>query len=264
LALALETGQDRLESAAPHAGAGLERTCIVTREARGPETLIRFVLGPDHDVVPDLKCKLPGRGVWVGLSKTLVAQAVKKQLFSRGLREKAVASPDLPDLVETLLARDAAQGLALANKAGLVATGFAKVEAAIASGKIAALVHARDGAADGKRKLRQALRRRFGQGLQKTPSPPEFEILTIDEMDAALGRGNVVHATIGSGPAAKVFLASARRLALYRGDDDKFGPEGGADLTANEAIGQDSEASGATGRDEAGRDRPPGEISWDA
>lgn len=193
-----------------------------------------------------------------------MAQAVKKQLFSRGLREKAVASPDLPDLVETLLARDAAQGLALANKAGLVVTGFAKVEAAIASGKIAALVHARDGAPDGKRKLRQALRRRFGQGSQKMPAPPEFEILTIDEMDSALGRGNVVHVALQQGPAAKVFLASARRLALYRGDDDKSGPEKGADLTANEAFGQDSEASGATGRDGAGRDRPLGEISWDA
>ena len=257
--MTLETGQDRLEPAAPLAGAGPERSCIVTRTTAAPEKLIRFVLGPDHAVVPDLKRKLPGRGVWVGLSKILVAQAVKKQLFSRGLREKAVASPDLPDLIETLLARDAAQGLALANKAGLVTTGFAKVEAAIVSGKIAALVHARDGAADGKRKLRQALRRRFG-----AEAPPEFEVLTIDEMDSALGRGNVVHAAIGAGPAAKVFLASARRLALYRGDDDKDGPERGADLTANEAFGQDSEASDATGRDEAAHDRPPGEISWDA
>jgi uncharacterized protein len=259
LDLALETGQDHREPAAPETGAGPERTCIVTRETRAPEDLIRFVLGPDDAVVPDLKRKLPGRGVWVGLSKNLVAQAVKKQLFSRGLREKAVASSDLPDLVETLLTRDAAQGLALVNKAGLVTTGFAKVEAAIASGKIAALVHARDGAADGKRKLRQALRRRFGMQL-----PLEFEILTIEEMDSALGRGNVVHAAIGVGPAAKVFLASARRLALYRGDDDKGGSDGGVDLTANEAFGQDSETSGATGRDETAQDRPAGDISWDA
>ncbi len=257
--MALETGQDRREPAAPLAGAGPERSCIVTRETRAPEDLIRFVLGPDRAVVPDLKRKLPGRGVWVGLSRALVAQAVKKQLFSRGLRDKAIASPDLPDLIETLLARDAAQGLALANKAGLVATGFAKVEAAIASGKIAALVHARDGAADGKRKLRQALRRRFGDR-----TPPDFEILTIDEMDSALGRGNVVHAALQQGAAAKVFLASARRLALYRGDDDKSGSERGADLTANEAFGQDCEASGAAGRDGAGGDRPPGEISRDA
>ena len=143
---------------------------VVTRQIRAPDELIRFVLGPDNAVVPDLKRKLPGRGVWVGLSRALVAQAVKKQLFSRGLRQKASASPDLPDLIETLLRRDAAQGLALANKAGLVTTGFAKVESAIASGKIAALVHAVDGAPDGKRKLRQALRRRFGDQM-----PPDFE-----------------------------------------------------------------------------------------
>jgi uncharacterized protein len=257
--LALKTGQDRREQAAPLAGAGPERTCVVTRKTRAPEQLIRFVLGPDHSVVPDLKRKLPGRGVWVGLSRNLVAQAVKKQLFSRGLREKAVAAPDLPDLVEALLARDAAQGLALANKAGLVVSGFAKVEAAIASGKIVALVHARDGSGEGKRKLGQALRRRFGPG-----SPPEFDILTIDEMDSALGRGNVVHAAIQQGPAAKVFLASARRLALYRGDGENDACEGGENLTRDEALEQDNGRSGANGRDNNGLAGPANEISWDA
>jgi predicted RNA-binding protein YlxR (DUF448 family) len=253
--LALETKQDVCEpAAAPLAGeAAPERTCIVTRQHRAPEELIRFVLGPDHAVVPDLKRKLPGRGVWVGLSRDLVAQAVRKQLFSRGLKEKAIASPDLPELIETLLRRDAAQGLALANKAGLITTGFAKVEAAIGSGKVAALIHARDGAADGKRKLRQALRRRFGEN-----APHEFDVLTTDEMDSALGRGNVVHALLGPGAAAKVFLASARRLALYRGDGEVEAPDGGLDLTKNGAPAQDCKAAGANGRDSNGR------ISWDA
>jgi uncharacterized protein len=241
-ALALETGQDlairpdasQVEAAAP------ERTCVVTRQQRAPDELIRFVLGPDHAVVPDLKHKLPGRGVWVGLSRDLVAQAVKKQLFARGLKDKAIAAPDLPGLIETLLTRDAMQGLALANKAGLATTGFAKVESVIASGKIAALIHARDGAEDGKRKMRQALRRRFGEHM-----PPEFEILTTEEMDSALGRGNVVHAAIGTGAAAKVFLASARRLALYRGDGEAEGPGRGRDLTVDVALQHDCEADGA-------------------
>ena len=88
-ALTLKTQQDPVDpAAAPDEGAAPERTCVVTRQIREPDELIRFVLGPDNAVVPDLKRKLPGRGVWVGLSEALVAQAVKKQLFSRGLQRE--------------------------------------------------------------------------------------------------------------------------------------------------------------------------------
>ena len=54
-----------------------ERRCIVTREVLYPDQLIRFVAGPDGEVVPDLKRKLPGRGVWVTAKRDLVQQAVK-------------------------------------------------------------------------------------------------------------------------------------------------------------------------------------------
>jgi predicted RNA-binding protein YlxR (DUF448 family) len=240
--LVLEAHQ-QLDDACDALPAGAERTCVVTRQTRPPEELIRFVLGPDHAVVPDLKRKLPGRGVWVGLSKTLVAQAVKKQAFARGLRDKAQASPDLPDLIERLLARDALQALSIANKAGLVTTGFAKVEAAIASGAVCALAHASDGAPDGKRKLGQSLRRKFGpEGL------PEVHAFTIDELDAALGRGNVVHAALGPGPAAKVFLASSRRLALYRGAEEAAAASAGTALTKDAALEQDFIAEGMNGQ----------------
>ena len=224
--------------------AGAERTCVVTREKHAPEELIRFVLGPDETVVPDIKRKLPGRGVWVGMSKTLVAQAAKKHLFSRGLRAKALASPDLPDLVERLLARDALQSLSMANKAGLVTTGFAKVEAMIGAGEVSALIHARDGKSDGKRKLGQALRRRFGP-----EGRPEVGVFLTEELDGALGRGNVVHAALGIGPAAKVFLASSRRIALYRGEDGAEPADAGIDLTKDEALEQDFKADGANGQE---------------
>ena len=223
--------------------AGAERTCVVSRQKHAPEDLIRFVLGPDNAVVPDLKRKLPGRGVWVSLSKKLVAQAVRKQIFARALRDRALAVADLPELIEKLLARDALQALSIANKAGLVTTGFAKVEAALASGAVSALVHARDGAPDGKRKLGQALRRRFGpEGL------PEIGAFTIDELDSALGRGNVVHAALGAGPVAKVFLASARRFALYRGDDETADASAELELTKDRALEQGFEAEGTNGQ----------------
>ncbi len=231
--------------ATPHGG--VERTCAVTRQTRRPDELIRFVLGPENAVVPDLKRKLPGRGVWVGLSKSLVAQAVKKQAFARALKEKVVASADLPDLVERLMRRDALQALSMANKVGLVTTGFAKVEAAINSGAVCALIHAEDGAADGKRKLGQVLRRKFGE-----ESRPEIGAFTVDELDAALGRGNVVHAALAPGSAAKVFLASSRRFAVYRGDEEAGAPSRGADLTksltTNMALEQDFNADGTNGQ----------------
>jgi predicted RNA-binding protein YlxR (DUF448 family) len=216
---------------------GTERSCVVTRQVKHPDALLRFVIGPEGDVVPDIKRKLPGRGVWVSLSNTLVAQAVKKQAFSRALKKKAVASADLPDLVDTLLRRDALQALSIANKAGLVITGFAKVEAAINAGAVSALIHASDGKADGKRKLGQALRRQFGPD-----SRPEIGVFEVDELDAALGRGNVVHAALGSGPAAKVFLASSHRFAVYRGGGEAESPGRGEDLTFNAALEQDSGA----------------------
>jgi hypothetical protein len=245
---------------------GTERSCVVTRQVKHPDALLRFVLGPEGVVVPDIKRKLPGRGVWVGLSKALVAQAVKKQAFSRALKEKVVAEADLPDLVETLLRRDALQALSIANKAGLVITGFAKVEASIVSGAVSALVHASDGKADGKRKLGQALRRQFGPD-----SRPEIGEFTVDELDAALGRGNVVHAALGSGPAAKVFLASSHRFAVYRGGGEVEAPERGKDLpiqdppvqdsaiqhlTSNAALEQDFDADGQDFNAEGDRQGP--------
>ncbi|MGC1447949.1 MAG: RNA-binding protein [Xanthobacteraceae bacterium] len=207
---------------------GPERTCIVSRARKNPEEMIRFVLGPDHGVAPDLKRKLPGRGVWVSLSKDAVAQAVKKQVFSRALRGEAKASADLPELIETLLRRDALQALSLVNKAGLAICGFAKVEAAIGAGAVAALVHASDASADGKRKLAQSLRRQYGPDGR-----PEIGAFTGEALDAALGRANVAHVAVNSGPTAKVFLASCRRLAVYRGEEEADRPRQGADLTRN-------------------------------
>ena len=74
---------------------GTERTCIVTGEKGSPETMIHFVLSPAGEVVPDLRRKLPGRGVWTRLSAAVVEQAVRKQAFSRGFKAKAAAPPDL-------------------------------------------------------------------------------------------------------------------------------------------------------------------------
>lgn len=191
---------------------GPERTCIVTREKASPETLVRFVVGPDGQVVPDIRRRLPGRGVWVSARRDHVVQAVRKQAFARGFKAKVAVPAELPDLVDDLLARDALQSLAMANKAGLVTTGFAKVEAALLAGGVACLVHAIDGSADGTRKL-DAAARRACEGGKIVPS---IVVFASQQLDLALGRTNVIHATLAEGQASHAFLTRCRRLTGYR------------------------------------------------
>ncbi len=191
---------------------GPERTCLVTRRKAAPETMIRFVLGPDQAVVPDLRRKLPGRGVWVTTSSSAVSEAVRKNAFSRGFKVKAKAEPTLADDVGALLARDALQSLAMANKAGAVTTGFAKVEAALGTGRLAALLHATDGGEDGVRKLDALVRRRAATGDPVV----SMKLFASEQLDLALGRTNVIHAALAVGPAGHAFLSRCRRLMLYR------------------------------------------------
>lgn len=199
-------------SKAAEAKMASERTCIVTRAKGGPEQMIRFVLGPDAQVVPDLRHKLPGRGVWVTAQADKIAEAVKRKAFARGFKAEVVVSVALPAEIDDLLTRDCLQALSLANKAGQVVTGFAKVEAAIMKNAIAALVEACDASADGGRKLRQALHRRGGPSGMK----PQVNLFTSSQLSLALGLANVVHAALIEGAAADAFLSRCRKLDLYR------------------------------------------------
>ena len=193
---------------------GPERTCVVTRQGRAPDDLIRFVVGPGEVLVPDIRRKLPGRGVWVSLSAAAVREAVKRRAFERSLKMKVTVSPELAAEVDALLVRDAIQALAMANKAGLVSTGFAKVEAQAEAGRPAAVIAASDGAEDGKRKI--------GQALRRAPGPKEIPVVAIfaaAELELALGREHVIHAALAPGPATEGFLARWRRLIRFRMND---------------------------------------------
>jgi predicted RNA-binding protein YlxR (DUF448 family) len=193
---------------------GPERTCIVTRERRAPEAMVRFVLAPDGAVTPDVRRKLPGRGVWVSCSARHVEAAVRRQAFGRAFKAPARAPDSLPNDVERLLEQDALQGLAIANKAGLVAQGFAKVEAALAKSDVLALIHASDAGHDGVRKLdRLALQSNSGE-QSAIERVMEF---SSSQLDLALGRSNVIHAAVRRGAAGEFFLSRSRRLAAFRG-----------------------------------------------
>jgi predicted RNA-binding protein YlxR (DUF448 family) len=196
-----------------------ERTCIVSRTVRPAAELIRFVVGPDRRVVPDLRHKLPGRGVWVTARRDMVEEAGKRRLFNRAFKAEVVVPETIAEDIEHALRNDVRQALSLANKAGAVISGFAKVESALAEKPVAALIHASEAAEDGRRKLAGLLRKRLGEAIYGFPV---IQDLSNDELDLALGRSHVIHAALVAGAGSDGFLNRWRRYRSYRGTDADF------------------------------------------
>jgi uncharacterized protein len=201
------------------------RMCAVTRQVRPIDELIRFVVAPSGEVIPDLKRKLPGRGLWVSASRQTVAEAVRRHQFSKGFKREVRVSPTLATDTENLLVRGAIEALAMAAKAGQVISGFGKVEDALRSrqarASVGALIHAADGAADGIRKLDGILRQNAGINDESNQFPI-VAALTSEQLDLALGRSNVIHAALLAGPASRTFLSRSHILVRYRmADADK-------------------------------------------
>ena len=204
-----------------HDAEGPLRRCAVSRTQKPPEELIRFVAGPDRVVVPDLARRLPGRGVWVDATRVAVSEAVRRKAFARSLQRNVEAPRDLPDIVERLMQRRLAEAVSIANKAGLVVAGFAKVEELITAGRAVALVHAADAAVDGVEKLDRKFKALAGLGDGDTEIVRE---LSGAELSLAMGRSNVVHAAAAEGGASRRLIDEARRLGRYRRGG---APEGG-------------------------------------
>ena len=191
------------------------RMCAVTRQVRPIEELIRFVVSPQGEVIPDLKRKLPGRGLWVSASHRTVAEAVRRNQFSKGFKRDVRATLSLAADTEVLLVRGVIEALAMAAKAGQVVSGFTRVEGALAQHQAVALIHAADGAADGIRKL-DAIARQNTANTEESREIPVIDVLTSEQLDLALGRSNVIHAALLAGSAGKTFLSRSQILVRYR------------------------------------------------
>jgi predicted RNA-binding protein YlxR (DUF448 family) len=202
-----------LDGGATSAATATERTCALTREVRPISELVRFVVGPAGEAVPDVKRKLPGRGIWVTATRAAISDAAERNVFARGFRREVHVPRDLPAQTERLLERAALDALAIAGKAGVIISGFSKVETALGRDDILALIHAADAADNGKRKLADALRRNTGG------KPGEIAVIDTfnsAQLDLALGRPNVVHAALLAGPGSETFLARVARLTRFR------------------------------------------------
>jgi len=196
-----------------------ERLCVATREVRPIGDLIRFVVGPHGEAVPDVKSKLPGRGIWVTATHEALGEAIKRKAFARGFKRDVKLPSDLIGRTEALLERAVIDALAVAGKAGLVATGFAKAEAALAHDDVVAVLHAVEAAPEGVRKLDGAIRRQDGHRQGTGAAPAMIRFLTAEQLDLALNRPNVIHAAVLAGPASETFLARCRRLERFRAGD---------------------------------------------
>lgn len=205
-------------------GAVTERMCAVMRAVKPVGEMIRFVVAPDGEVVPDLKQNLPGRGIWVTATGDALRQAIKRKAFGSGFKRDVQVDAGLVMLTDRLLERAVLDALAICGKASLAVSGFAKVEAALGRGRVVALLHASDAAPDGVRKLNSAMQ----WSGEDAARPRIVDDLSSDQLDLALARPNVVHAALLPGSASDTFLVRHARLTHFRagalpGADDRRG-----------------------------------------
>ena len=189
---------------------GRERRDIVTGEVMPENRLVRFVAGPDGEIVPDVAAKLPGRGIWVAASKAAIAKAVEKKLFARAAKAQVNATADLGARVEKALITRMLGDLGLARRSGRLVLGFDNVLRGLESPKPPkALIEALDGSRDGKRKLYAAAHRLELNCVV-------IETLSSAELGVALGRENVIHAAVQPGGLADRLILDAERLSGFR------------------------------------------------
>jgi predicted RNA-binding protein YlxR (DUF448 family) len=182
-----------------------ERKCIASGESQPKAGLIRFCVGPDGMIVPDVMGKLPGRGIYVTADKALIEKAAKKGLFSRAARQPVKVPDGLPDLVERLVTQRVIDMLSLARKAGDAVMGYEKVKDWLAKGSAATLIQASDGSERGKTKLHAPDGKHGFIG-----------ILTAGEIGLAFGRERAIHAALAAGGLRTRVVEEAAKLAGLR------------------------------------------------
>jgi hypothetical protein len=188
---------------------GPERRCIATGESGPRSGLIRFVIGPEGQVVADVLGRLPGRGIYLSSSRAAFALAAKKGLFARAARRAVTVPPDLAEEVERQLARRAVDLISLARKSGEAVAGYEKVKEWLVQGKAAVLIQASDGSERGKAKLH----------------PPAgaasfIGCLTARELGLSFGREHAIHGALASGGLASRAVEEAAKLAGLREPTD--------------------------------------------
>ena len=181
-----------------------ERKCVVTGEVQPKAGLIRFVLGPDDMIVPDVLEKLPGRGIWVTSTRDAIETATTKKLFARGAKQQVSVPDGLVAMIDGMLARRVVDMISMSRKTGRAVTGFEKVKSWLANDEVRVLLQASDGSERGKAKLWTPEGARY------------FGCLTAQELGLAFGRQSVIHAALAGGGLSDRVVEEAAKLRGLR------------------------------------------------
>jgi len=222
-----EAGDDDLDRGPRLATEEPVRRCVVTRERRPAGGMIRFVVGPDGALVPDLAQRLPGRGAWACADRRSLEEAVRRGAFARAFRRPVSAGPGLADATERLLTDRTLSLLGLARRAGELVLGYEAVRESLREARPAALLEASDASADGRDRILSLARAIHGGGDNKPL--PVIACFSASELGMALGRERVVHACLRQGRFASSLMGEIGRLSGFR--------------TVGQSLGRSSEAS---------------------
>ena len=185
-------------------GASPLRKCIATGALRPKDEMLRFVVGPDGRLVPDLDGRLPGRGLWLSAERDMVNTACAKGLFAKAARRGVKVPAGLEEVLEGLMVRRCLDLIGLARRAGDVVQGFEKARARLQTGKGGVLLQASDGAAGGRKKIRAL-----------APAEPLLDLFSARELGQALGRDRAVHVVMAKGRLADSLIREAGRLRSF-------------------------------------------------
>lgn len=194
---------------------------MVTQDVLPASELIRFVAGPDGNIIPDVAAKLPGRGCWIKANRDTIEAAIEKKVLLRAGHQllknikrdveniegdekdnKKVIEirSDLVDQIEELLHKRVLDYVGLANRAGHLIAGFEKVKAALKGGKTNVLLTASNAADNGRSKMCQGL-----------DNLKVIDILTREELSKATGLPNAVHIALLPGGISTSLLREISR-----------------------------------------------------
>ena len=171
--------------------------------------MIRFVVSPAGEVVPDVAGRLPGRGFWLrAVPATMKDVPALVRLFGRAARRPVQVPGDLAERLERLLAGRCLERIGLARRAGRALAGADKVAEALArgQGRGGVLLEAADAGADGSNKL-----------APRAEGARVIRAFTADELGAVFGRVRTVHALVVAGGHADALRSDAARLEGLRG-----------------------------------------------
>ncbi|WP_159351238.1 RNA-binding protein [Roseomonas harenae] len=176
------------------------RRCVVTRESLPKEAMIRFVLGPDRVLVPDLAGRMPGRGMWLSARGDVLERALTRGAFMKAARGPVHPIPDLRATIVDGLRRRIRDQVGLARRAGQAVVGFQQAREWLQAGRAALLVEAADGSAPERARL------------VGSHGVPIVSVLEASELGSVFGRDHAVHVAVAPGRLAEGILREATRL----------------------------------------------------